>query len=154
MGRQQTGGAYRTAAANGATHIGLLLLAYDVLIVDMRKAMDACVQNDIAARCKASNHALNLIGHLEGWITYLDDKVLADSLTHFYAMLRQEILHAQRANVAERFQALAVIVGETRVVWQQKETSLQAEQVKRHSKPFVLTSAYGDERASPSGWSA
>jgi flagellin-specific chaperone FliS len=115
--------AYRTSAAEGATHIGLLLLVYDALAEDMRFAGEAAANGDIAARCRHSQHALLLLGHLESWVPLLDDDaVLQESLTRFYMYLRSEILRLQAAVGGEGFGELAMRVCETRAVWQRKQS--------------------------------
>lgn len=113
--------AYRSAAAEGATQIGLLTLAYDGLAHDLTKAAEAISSNDIVARCNASNHALLLLGHLDSWIQFLDDSTLAASLAEFYQTLRHEVLRFQQRGTREDFQRLASLVLETRAVWQRKE---------------------------------
>ena len=114
---------YRRTAAEGATYIGLLLVVYDSLADDLRRAADAVTRNDIAGRCNASNHALLLLGHLESWISSLDDPALRNSLTQFYAYLRARTLALQAQPQARPFHELAHLIGETRAAWQQKETS-------------------------------
>jgi len=114
--------AYRTSAAEGATHIGLLLSVYDALAEDMRFAGEAAANGDIAARCRHSQHALLLLGHLESWVSLLDDAVLQESLTRFYMYLRSEILRLQAAARGEGFGELAMRVCETRAVWQRKQS--------------------------------
>jgi flagellin-specific chaperone FliS len=115
--------AYRTSAAEGATHIGLLLSVYDALAEDMRFAGEAAANGDIAARCRHSQHALLLLGHLESWVPLLDDDaVLQESLTRFYMYLRSEMLRLQAAERGEGFDELAMRVCETRAVWQKKQS--------------------------------
>ncbi len=112
---------YRRAAAEGATYIGLLLVVYDSLAEDLRRAGEAAARNDIAARCHASNHALLLLGHLESWTNSVDDPVLQTSLGQFYAYLRSQTLTIQAKPQPEAFHELARLVSETRAAWQQKE---------------------------------
>ena len=112
---------YRSAAAEGATYIGLLLVVYDSLAEDLRRAAKAVSRNDIAGRCNASNHALLLLGHLESWTSSIDDPALRDSLSQFYAYLRSRTLAIQAQPQPEPFEELARLVGETRAAWQQKE---------------------------------
>ena len=67
-----SGAGYRQAAANGATQIGILLIAYDALAADLLLAAEAASTGDIGTRCSRSNHALLLLGHLESWVGFLD----------------------------------------------------------------------------------
>lgn len=115
--------AYRQAAAEGASHIGLLLVVYDALADNLQRAAQSVARKDIATRCNLSNHSLTVIGHLESWVSLLDEAALRESLTTFYSHLRGEILRLQAVPTPEAFEALARDVRETRAVWQQKETS-------------------------------
>jgi flagellin-specific chaperone FliS len=115
--------AYRTSSAEGATYIGLLLSVYDALAEDLRFAGDAAANGDISCRCRYSQHALLLLGHLESWVPLLeDDAVLQESLTLFYTYLRSQILGLQVAGEEEGFAELAMKICETRAVWQKKQS--------------------------------
>lgn len=115
--------AYRRAAGEGASHIGLLTIVYDTLADDLRNAGQAVLQGDIAARCKYSNHGLSLLGHLESWVQSIDDAALRESLMTFYGYLRSQILCLQAEPTFDAFESLASSVRETRAVWQQKESA-------------------------------
>ncbi len=155
MMRQNADAAYRSAAASGATHIGLLLLVYDALAADMRKAQEACTRRDVAERCRASNHAFNLFAHLESWTVYLDDRTLATSLNEFYAMLRSLLIKAQGQSRPQDFQALADMISATRAVWHAKENSMRAELAQKGVASLASAGQNQGERAPSSfAWSA
>ena len=124
MSPYQGASGYRNAAAEGATQIGLLIIAYDALAREFSRAGDAVRRNDIVARCKHSNLALTLLGHLENWNGYLEDSSLETSLQQFYGVLRGRTLQLQAQGSSEEFDALAKIVVDTRAAWQQKEHQL------------------------------
>ena len=113
---------YRQMAGEGATYIGLLLVVYDTLAADLRRAGQAIERGDIAARCDATNHALLLLGHLESWTASLDDATLQASLRQFYSYLRSQAMLLQTASNPAEFYELARLVGETRAAWQQRES--------------------------------
>ena len=115
---------YRQMAGEGATYIGLLLVVYDTLAEDLRRAGQAVERREIAARCDATNHALLLLGHLESWTASLDDGVLAASLLQFYGYLRTQALRLQVTTDPADFYELARLVGETRACWQKRENEL------------------------------
>jgi flagellin-specific chaperone FliS len=114
--------AYRSSATEGATHIDILLACYDAVAEDIRLAGKFSVKGDLVSRCRHSEHALLLIGHLESWVSLLDDPDLAAGLTNFYKYLRAEILQLQTSSEFEKFMALALVVCETRAVWQNKQS--------------------------------
>jgi flagellin-specific chaperone FliS len=115
--------AYRSSAIEGATHIDILLACYDALAEDIRLAGKSAVAGDVAARCRYSDHALLLIGHLESWVVLLDDSELAANLVSFYSYLRAEILRLQLSAEFDKFVNLALVVGETRATWQRKQNT-------------------------------
>src|SRR5579875_263760 len=117
--------AYRNSAAHGATHLDILLLCYDALAQDIRQAGVSAERNDIPGRCRDSEHALLLLGHLESWIDALDDANLRDSLSAFYEYIRLELLRCQAANQSDPFFKLAMLICETRAVWQRKQSPAQ-----------------------------
>lgn len=114
--------AYRASATEGATHLDILLACYDALAEDIRLAGKFAVKGDVVSRCRHSERALLLIGHLESWVSLLDDHDLAGSLTNFYQYLRAEILRLQISSELERFMALALVVCESRAAWQSKQS--------------------------------
>lgn len=124
MPQIQGASAYRQAAAEGATQIGLLIIAYDALARELSRAGAAAERQDIAVRCKHSSLALTIVGHLESWTDYLEDPALATSLKQFYGFLRARILQMQAHSRFEDFEALVSQVMETRAAWQQKEYQL------------------------------
>ena len=113
---------YRQMSGEGATYIGLLLVVYDTLAEDLRRAGQAVARADIQARCDATNHAFLLLGHLESWVASLDDATLQTSLLQFYSYLRSQATHLQTASQPDGFFELAKLVGETRAAWQKRES--------------------------------
>ncbi len=138
--------AYRNSATEGASHIDILLACYDALAEDIRLAGEFAVKGDVVSRCRHSEHALLLIGHLESWVSLLDDPELAESLTNFYQYLRVEILRLQVNCELEKFTTLALIVCETRAVWQSKQ-SVDRSQTRADVDPPYST---GETDGSPS----
>ena len=135
---------YRQMAGEGATYIGLLLVVYDTLAEDLRRAGQAVERVDIAARCDATNHALLLLGHLESWVTSLDDTTLRGSLVQFYSYLRAQAMLLQTASHAEGFYELARLVGETRAAWQTREAQ-QAAVPRPTAAPALGTQHWAEE---------
>lgn len=138
--------AYRNSATEGATHIDILLACYDTLAGDLRMAGNAAARGSLTARCRYSQHALLLIGHMESWVSLLDDSNLAASLVSFYGYLRAEILQLQVSSEIDKFMNLALVVCETRAVWQRKQSTELSRPV---AGPDTLYST-GDPDAAPS----
>jgi flagellin-specific chaperone FliS len=130
--------AYRNSATEGATHVDILLACYDALAEDLRMAGKAATRGDLAARCRHSQRALLLIGHLESWISLLDDTELASSLTRFYEYLRAEILRLQLSSELEQFMNLALVVCETRAAWQKRQSVERSKTAESSEPPYSM----------------
>ena len=76
--------AYRNSSIAGASPIGLMIILFDTLAADLRRASIAINQNDIEARCKELNHATLVISRLESWIDLKNGGESAQNLSHFY----------------------------------------------------------------------
>ena len=113
---------YRASAADGASHIDLLISVYDALAEDIRVAGDAAARGDIAARCRQSERALVLLGCLESWISSLNEPALEEGLARFYVYVRAELMRLQTVSEERQFAELAMQVCETRAAWQQRKS--------------------------------
>ncbi len=143
---------YRQMSGEGATYIGLLLVVYDTLAEDLRRAGQAVERADIGARCDATNHAFLLLGHLESWVASLDDTTLQTSLLQFYSYLRSQAMLLQTATRPDGFCELARLVGETRAAWQKRESR----QIPPADAPAPLggTPPWAEEDGARHSWSA
>lgn len=135
--------AYRNSAMEGATQIDILLACYDALAEDIRFAGEFAASGDIAARCRHSQRALLLIGHLESWVTLLDDADLAAGLSRFYEYLRAEILRLQSRNALDEFMNLALAVCQTRAAWQKKHSVGLSQTGSGAESPYLVEGAEG-----------
>ncbi len=144
---------YRRAAGEGATYIGLLLVVYDTIAGDLRRAGLAADRGDIAGRCEATNHALLLLGHLESWAESVEDVTLRTSLGQFYGYLRAQAVAFQASTSGDGFAELARLVEETRAVWQQKEM-MQVRQAPQVGLGDVVGAAEEGEGRRRMNWSA
>lgn len=111
---------YRIAALENSTHLDLIIGVYDAIAEDLHRCAEAVSASDISKRCKASDRAMRLLGHLESWLELLSERPLQDSLAQFYAFLRSEILRLQATTEPESFRNLAFRVSETRAAWQKR----------------------------------
>ena len=142
--RNNTSLAYQSAAADGATHIGLLVIVYNAIAGYLLRSAEAVRANDIELRCSSSGHVLLLLGHLESWLDCIDDAAIVASLRAFYAMLRARILQLQAAPQAHQFEELASLVSETRATWEAKERGVSAAAHRMLPLEFAQQSAHTD----------
>jgi len=86
---------YREAAVRGASPVQLVIYLYEQAIEDVRRAIVATEKGQIEARTQAINHALKVIGHLEGTIDMERGGEVAANLFRFYAAIRKGLVEAQ-----------------------------------------------------------
>ena len=86
---------YRETAVAGASPIRLVILLYEQVIEDLRRAVSAHRQGDIAGRTRELNHALLVLGHLQATLDKNQGGPVAANLERFYQQLRTSLLEAQ-----------------------------------------------------------
>jgi len=87
--------AYRESAARGASAVGQVALLYEQMVEDLRKAVRAIEDNRIEDRTNAINHAMVVVGHLQGNLNFEVGGDVARNLERFYTMLRGKLVEAQ-----------------------------------------------------------
>jgi len=96
---------YREMAVRGASPVRLVVLLYEQLIEDLRRALAAFGQGDIEARTRAINHALLVLGYLESSLDKAQGGQVALNLERFYSQVRRGLVEAQirqSANLLEQ----------------------------------------------------
>ena len=86
---------YRETAVRGANPVGLVICLYEQAIADLRCALIALEKNDIESRTRKINHALVVIGQLQGTLDMQRGGEVATSLDRFYNVLRTGLMEAQ-----------------------------------------------------------
>jgi flagellar protein FliS len=111
--------AYRKSSIAGASPIGLMIVLFDTLAGDLRRAGIAISQNDIEARCRELNHATLVISRLESWIDLKNGGESAQNLIHFYAHVRAKMMEAAAAKSVALLDAQIEMILHVRSAWQQ-----------------------------------
>jgi flagellar protein FliS len=86
---------YREAATRGASPVQLVILLYEQAIEDLRRAVLALEKGDIEARTSNLNHALTVIGQLQGSLDMERGANVARNLQQFYTVMRASLVDAQ-----------------------------------------------------------
>jgi len=86
---------YRENAVQGARPVRLVVLLYEQMVEDLRRAVRAMDENRVDARTNAVNHALVVLAHLEGELDTEAGGEVARRLAHFYNVLRRTLMEAQ-----------------------------------------------------------
>lgn len=87
--------AYRASAVSGCTPVGLVVLLYEQLIEDLRAAVAAMLARDVEKRSHELDHALRVVGQLQGTLNMEAGGEAAHNLDRFYNLLRASLLQAQ-----------------------------------------------------------
>ena len=85
---------YRQAAGQGASGVRLVILLYEQIIQDLGRAVKAIEENNIERRTREINHALTVIGHLQGTLDLERGGTVARNLARFYTSVRAGLVEA------------------------------------------------------------
>ena len=61
---------YRKTQANGASKIGLVIALYEAIVADFAAAVAAIREGDIEKRSAELQHALTVLGYLQGTLNH------------------------------------------------------------------------------------
>jgi flagellar protein FliS len=86
---------YRENAVRGASPVRLVVMLYEQIVEDLRRAIRAIEEKHIEARTNAINHAIVIIGHLQNNLNHEVGGEVARNLERFYNVSRQRLLEAQ-----------------------------------------------------------
>ena len=111
--------AYREAATQQASGAGLVIMLYDALIGDLRRAVAALEAGDIESRCRHLKHGFLVLQQLDGLLDMERGGVAAKNLRRFYGHLRSQMLLAQFDRSAAIFERQITLILEVRSAWQQ-----------------------------------
>ncbi len=87
--------AYRRAATQQASVVGLVIALYDTLAGDLQRAAIAMQKNQIEERCRQLKHGFTVLLQLYAFLDTERGGETAMHLHRFYNHIRQEMLRAQ-----------------------------------------------------------
>jgi flagellar secretion chaperone FliS len=86
---------YRESSVRGANPVQLVVILYEQAIEDLRRAVLALDRGAIEERTREINHALLVIGQLQGTLDMERGGEVAKHLARFYGVLRVGLNEAQ-----------------------------------------------------------
>lgn len=119
---------YVSESASGVGPVGLVIRVYENIVADLGRAVLAVRDGDVERRTAQLQHALLLIGHLQGALNMQSGGQPARQLEKFYSIARGKILEAQIKQSGKILEDLMQHFLSVRKAWEQveKEQSLAA----------------------------
>jgi flagellar secretion chaperone FliS len=117
---------YRESEVRGASPMQLVILLYEQTLRDLRRALAALARGDVEARTREINHALLVIGHLQGSLDKRQGGRVAVNLEKFYNQLRTGLVDAQCTQSTAGLELQIERLTRVHSAWRQAEQSLTA----------------------------
>ncbi len=114
--------AYRRAAAQQASVVGLVIALYDTLAGDLQRAAGAIHQGNIEERSNQLKHGFTVLTQLNTLLDLERGGQTALNLQRFYEYMRQQMLRAQFAQDASILERACTVLLDVRGAWQQVDT--------------------------------
>ena len=118
--------AYRRTDGHSAGPLRLVIMLYEQLIKDLQRAVAAMEKKDIARRTNEIDHALRVVGQLQGTLDMQQGGEVARNLDTLYYTLRACLLQAQMRVLPGELSKQIQILLELREAWVQAERSTQS----------------------------
>ena len=115
---------YRENAVRSATPIELVVILFDTVLDDMRRAAAAAKAGDIEERAAAIRHAMLVLQQLQGTLDFEKGGPVARQFEQFYNLVRAKLLEAQLRNSPELMQQQIQFMSEVRGCWVEAEKQL------------------------------
>ena len=135
--------AYRRAAAQQASVVGLVIALYDTLAGDLQRAVLAMQQRDLEQRGVHLKHGFAVLIQLLSLVDTERGGLTAVHLQQFYEHLRREMLRAQFAQDASILEQAHTLLLDVRGAWQEVDSRSSG------TAPFHQTEKAGGHPAAP-----
>lgn len=150
--------AYQQSTALSASAVGQVVALYDRILRDLRQALLAVEAGQIEPRVNALNHALTIVGELQGVLDFERGGEVARNLNSFYNVARAITMQACAENSIERLNELVAMFTRLRAAWAQVERTVKpnepSERLRVSNRPqgnFPVSAAPLPETTSGSG---
>jgi flagellar protein FliS len=112
---------YQHAAARGASALGQIVALYDTILRDFGRALAALKCGDVEKRVFELNHAIIVIGHLQGALDHERGGEAAKQFERLYKVTLGMIVNANIRATSESLEELIEMYGGLRQAWSQAE---------------------------------
>ena len=125
---------YRRAAVQQATSAGLVVILYDMLAGDLRKAIVALRKGRVQDRSHGLKHAFAVLEVLEGSLDMENGGTAAQRLAQFYGYLRRQMLSAQFDCNEKLLEQQIALILDVQNAWRQVDTAAARGELSRHAE--------------------
>jgi flagellar protein FliS len=153
MSPNRTDLSYRRAAVENASPVGLVVILYDVLINDLRQAVEAIAKKNTEARSKAVKHAFVVLQQLEGSLDQENGGEAAKNLSSFYAVMRGRIFEAHSKVSSEILNEQVTLLLDVRQAWEKVDPA-RAVSTDTSAATVAQASSSGEASQSSANWTA
>lgn len=153
MSPSRTDLSYRRGAVENASPVGLVIILYDLLINDLRQAVEAIAKKDIEGRSKAVKHAFLVLQQLEGSLDQENGGEAAQNLSKFYAVMRTRIFEAHMNINSEILDEQVRLLLDVRQAWEKVDPAKPAGPAASHD-PGPQVSTTTETSHVDSSWTA
>ncbi len=108
---------YRASSPRTSSGVGIVILLYEQLVQDLRRAAAMIDEGDVEARTSELAHALGVVGQLQARLDMELGGEVAQNLDRFYGLLRAGILNAQFKTSKAALEKLIADVLSVREAW-------------------------------------
>ena len=105
--------------------MGQVVALYDTILRDFHRAIAAIEREQIEQRVNAGNHALMVIGELQGVLDFERGGEAARRLQSFYKVARAMTLEASVRSSREKFLELTSMFARLRAAWSKIERTME-----------------------------
>jgi flagellar protein FliS len=119
MIRPEIMNAYSETAARGAGQLELVVMLYNLLLDDMRRAIETIHKRDVEARTFEIKHALNVLEQLQGTLNFEEGGEASRNMDRLYSMIRAKLLEAHLKVSEETLQRQIELLTPIRDAWRQ-----------------------------------
>jgi len=127
--------AYRETAVQGASPLRLVVLLYEQAIQDLQRAMAAMAEGSVERRTQEINHALAVVGQLQGSLNMERGGEVARNLDRFYSVLRASLQEAQARVSPEILRKQVANLLTLRETWTEVERAIAAPALRPQEQP-------------------
>ena len=119
--------AYRRAATQQASVVGLVIALYDTLAGDLQRAFAAMQGGEIEERTRQLKHGFSVLTQLDSLLDTERGGQAAVNLRRFYSHIREEMLRAQFTQEAFLLERASTLVVDVRGAWQEVDMRVAAQ---------------------------